>query len=1424
MQNPGRGRRHAAVSFALAIVALCSFGATGAQADDELTIVSPDTTFRVDGLVNETGGRSLRLGIRYGAAGPHLTPGTQVRLRPAPTAEFPSAADVVISVPSDWGPGHPEAFGVGDVSYKLPAQLGEQPRTLTYVPVGPQCASPGCLPAAIDVDWDLRVKPRPATNFTVTPMPANTFGFSWTASPDWQQLFFNRITWRRQGGTETGSFTLAGASTSGSRFGFFSGSTYCFTHESVFLQNGNTFDEYKTTGLPNEVCQRQRYSPEMFQRPTATPLENTGQFALTWPEASDGDPGETFTYNLQKRRASEPFGWTTVATGINGRSYSVDEPNEGSYAYRVQAVDSLGWTSSFSPESFLVKVDKSRPSAPQATTDPAAPTASGWFKDSVHVTWGGSTDPNLADGSTGSGIASYSAAQTLAADGEHTIGGTATDRAGNVSDPGSATVKVDAAAPVVQISCPAGIVTKGDTAYADWTASDSGSGLAGDSAGRIELDTATAGIFTVTAPAAQDAVGHESNAPSCIYEVNTPPDAPGAPAGPDGGIDQDGEFTLTWSGATDPDGDAVTYDVRRNGAEVATGLTAAEYAADVEDGTYTYAVRSVDDNGAASAWVDGTPVKVDGAKPSAPEATTDPAAPAPGADGWFKDSVTVSFGGSSDPDLADGSEGTGIAGYTAPITVDEEGTRTVSGTATDRAGNESDATSKTVKVDTSTPVVAYVCPADAVLLNSDQSVGWTATDSGSGLATPASGTVALDTGTAGAHQVDIPVARDVAGHESDAKTCSYEVNSPPETPGVPSGPGYDRDGSFELSWDGAADPDAGDTVGYVVEQRDSDDGDWSVANAGDASTEQSVSVGTGRWTFRVKAVDGRGGESDWSAPSAEVVVDDGAPGAPEAQYAPADEHEGWFKDAVTVSWAGSPDATLADGSDGSGVDPDTGYSDAESFDTAGEHTARGTATDRAGNRSEETAVTVNVDTTDPTADITCPADRVIRGTTATADWTASDTGSGLVGPGTGTVDLDTATAETKTASVTVRDVVGHEATSTCTYEVVPPNSPPAAPGAPNGPEVDGDGRLEVSWTKADDPDEGDAPAYLLEKQDADDGGAWSPLADGLDVPRADVELASGTWRFRVKAVDSHGASTDWVESSQTTKVDDGKPSAPDASTDPESPASGGWFKDSVKVSFAGSTDPALADGSAGSGVDSYRGGDTFGTDGTHTATGTAVDKAGNESGPTSTTVKVDATAPTTSISCPTAPLIVGQPGATATWTASDAHSGLASAASGSVALNTATAGVKTATAPAARDNVGHTGDAATCEYEVRYRFTGGVAPVEGSNVINVGRRGHTYPVRWRLSRWNGSLISDAEGTALARQMSATDTKVACSSFLSQDEDGLEEETGLPSPSLRYDTRKNWFVYSYQAPASGCFTLDIHRADGLNTKRWRFLFL
>jgi hypothetical protein len=910
--------------------------------------------------------------------------------------------------------------------------------------------------------------------------------------------------------------------------------------------------------------------------------------------------------------------------------------------------------------------------------------------------------------------------------------------------------------------------------------------------------------------------------------VHEAPTNPGLPAGPE--FDQDGQFDVTWDPSTDDDG-AVTYLLAGNDADSPLGLlpgantlTSPSYSADLPDGTWKFAVRATDTRGANSALVFGTATtKVDGAKPNAPVASTDPADAVH--DGWFKDSVTVSFGGSTDPNLPDGSTGSGVDTYDGDQTFDTDGEHTATGTATDRAGNQSDATSETVKVDATAPTSQTECPVDPVVLGSDAAAGWSAEDLQSGLATPAAGSVELNTDTAGTHTAKAPAPVDNVGHTGAQDTCTYVVNTPPAAPGVPAGPPLTREGAFDVNWDAAEDAD-GDNVAYVIQQRDADDADWSEATSA-STNEYEAHVAEGTWSFRVKAVDAREAESEWVESTSPTKVDVGAPTAPKAVTDPAEAFAGgWFKDEVTVSWNGSEDPALFDKSAGSGG---LTYSGPRTFDTEGEHTATGSATDAAGNESELATTVVRVDQTKPQVKIACPAEHVVAGTEAAATWAASDAepGSGLATPATGSVDLDTAEPGVKTATApTARDVVGHESdAATCEYEVVPPNSAPGAPGRPNGPDVvPGGSSFEVSWTAAEDPDEGDSATYVVQKRNADAAADWSPLADGLTTPSVDAELPDGTWTFRVKAVDHQGAESDWVESSSPTKVDGGKPTAPVASTDPADAAYDGWFKDSVEVRFGGSSDPVLADGSEGSGVESYRGRRTVDTDGEHTVGGTAVDRAGNESDATSKTVKVDVSAPTTRIACPSEPLIVGQPGATATWTASDGQSGLATAAAGSVTLNTATAGIKTATAPTARDKVGHTGDAATCEYEVRYRFIGGLKPVEGTNVVNIGRAGKTYPVKWRLARWNGSLISDAEAIALARQMSEDDTKVPCSSFLSAPEDDLEEQVGTPSTSVRYHTGANWFVYSYRAPSAGCYTLDIRRADGLNTKRWRFLFL
>jgi hypothetical protein len=73
-------------------------------------------------------------------------------------------------------------------------------------------------------------------------------------------------------------------------------------------------------------------------------------------------------------------------------------------------------------------------------------------------------------------------------------------------------------------------------------------------------------------------------------------------------------------------------------------------------------------------------------------------------------------------------------------------------------------------------------------------------------------------------------------------------------------------------------------------------------------------------------------------------------------------------------------------------------------------------------------------------------------------------------------------------------------------------------------------------------------------------------------------------------------------------------------------------------------------------------------------------------------------------------------------------------------------------------------------------------------------------------------------------MSASDDRVTCSSYLSAPEDRIEEAADGGGAALKYDTRANQFIYRYKSPSYGCYVLSIRRADGLNTRQWRFLLL
>ncbi len=244
---------------------------------------------------------------------------------------------------------------------------------------------------------------------------------------------------------------------------------------------------------------------------------NTGVFTLGW---SGSEAATALSYTLEAKNASS--GWSVVASGLSSTEYAFTAGSpeaEGTWEYRVTASDE-GPASEASEASAPVVVDESAPNPPTATADrlPDYSGAGGWYKDSVTVSFESAGDPNLSDGSAGSGVnpSSVPAPEVFNTDGSHTASGTVTDNAGNVSAAGSLTVQVDVSPPQVEVKCPAKAVY-GSSASATVVASDGQSGLAVDPSGTVPIDTTTVGSRT-TAATAVDNVGHSAEA-SCTTAV-----------------------------------------------------------------------------------------------------------------------------------------------------------------------------------------------------------------------------------------------------------------------------------------------------------------------------------------------------------------------------------------------------------------------------------------------------------------------------------------------------------------------------------------------------------------------------------------------------------------------------------------------------------------------------------------------------------------------------------------------------------------------------------------------------------------------------------------------------------------------------------------------------------------------------------------
>jgi hypothetical protein len=299
----------------------------------------------------------------------------------------------------------------------------------------------------------------------------------------------------------------------------------------------------------------------------------------------------------------------------------------------------------------------------------------------------------------------------------------------------------------------------------------------------------------------------------------------------------------------------------------------------------------------------------------------------------------------------------------------------------------------------------------------------------------------------------------------------------------------------------------------------------------------------------------------------------------------------------------------------------------------------------------------------------------------------------------------------------------------------PTNTAPTVPGQPSGTSPN-DGAFTLNWAASTDADD-DPITYTLERKNSEVDAVFAEVAPAPTTNSyAFTDHPEGTWTFRVKASDGQ-LESDYSTVSTWIAVDRTGPNAPTATaTTPANYVDGDgndWWKASVTVGFTDNGDPDLADGSRGSGIDpdTLTEAQSFSATGKHTASGTVKDLVGNVSTAGTLDVRVDATPPTASFTdCPSE-VDLGSSPANVNWSASDVGSGLATAASGSVALDASSPGSKRVTGPAPADNVGNVGTAPSCTYSVVYSSSGILQPIK-SDSSSIFRINSTIPVKLQL--------------------------------------------------------------------------------------------
>jgi hypothetical protein len=899
------------------------------------------------------------------------------------------------------------------------------------------------------------------------------------------------------------------------------------------------------------------------------PAGTTAAISATFSDAGTND---THTATIDWGDGHTTPGTVSESGGNGTVTGSHLYATDGSYTVTVTVNDDNNGSGS----STGTVISDTTPPVITATVSPP-PNAAGWNDSPTTVTWSVTDSLSPIDSMAGCDPTTLS---TDTAGTAFTC--TAVSRGGSATQ--SVTVKLDQVAPVLTGAPTAAANANGwynAPVTIHWTCSDALSGVSGSCPAASTLSTEGTGVSANAS--VSDVASNATNASSVPVQIDLTAPVTTASAVPTW---SNNDVVLTLSATDSLSGVAVTNYIV-DGGPVQSGTSVVL----TTEGIHTVAYWSTDAAGNVEAAKTST-VRIDKTAPTITSSQDPPANSA----GWNNSNVTVSFNCTDSL--------SGIATCSNPQTVTTEGSgQTVTGTATDNAGNSA-STTASLNIDKTPPTITGSVPPANVngWYNAPVTVTFTCADSLSGIAScPSPTTVSAD----GAGQSVSGVATDTAGNTSFTSVNGINVDQTPPTITATASPAPNTSG-----WNNGP-----VTVSFTCS-------DATSGNAeGACPADQTVST-DGISTVAGTVTD-RAGNS--SSTSVVVRIDTVPPAITGAQTPPANS-AGWNNTAVTVSF------TCTDS--GSGI-ATAGCSAPTTLGEGANQNVTGTAVDSAGNTATTTVSGVNIDETPPTLSgvpTTAPNANGWYNGPVVIHWTCADALSGIAGScPADSVSNSEGTGETTSAAVS--DVAGNTTTA-----VSPPvNIDETAPTTSVSPiPAWSNGAVTLTLTATDNLSGVASTSYSV------DGGSTQT---GTSI----VITTTGVHTVQFWSTDRAGN----VEAANTAivKID---LTAPTITATPSPAANGaGWNNTDVTVTFT-CTDTI-------SGIASCTSPQKVTTEGAgQIVTGQAVNNAGTTASVT-TTLNIDKTPPTIVASVPPAnangwyntPVTVG-------WSCADTLSGVAS--------------------------------------------------------------------------------------------------------------------------------------------------------------------